>query len=423
MKFIVFLLEIAIIAVAAVWLINHPGDVVITWQEYQMQTSLAVFAGLALVAFIVFHLAVNFWRFIVMLPARMHQRSKALRTKKGLKTLIEAMTTAFLQDTSKSQAQANYLERYLGAAPFSTMALAYAAYQQKDFTVAKKHLLNLRQRAESRGLGTYGLVKVALNQGDLNTAVVLCEELVADFPKAPWVLDIQFKLYARLHRHDEAIAALKSLAKYATLDPDTVNHHEAAILLEKSKLPDMDMEDKIYQLDRAHTLAPGFVPAALDLAKLLRLQDKVRKAKKVIETTWALSPSQSLADKYLLMEPGATPKKQVEIIEHLTSFSPKHPQSLLTMAAATVGAQMWGRTRAHLKELEETKGLNATACRLMAQLELGEKGDEDQYHAWIEKAFAAKADPTWICSGCHNKKDEWHLMCDECRGVDTYKWT
>ena len=45
-RVLIFLLLLAAAALGISWLVNHPGDISLNWQGYNVQTSVAVAAGL-----------------------------------------------------------------------------------------------------------------------------------------------------------------------------------------------------------------------------------------------------------------------------------------------------------------------------------------------------------------------------------------
>ena len=62
----------------------------------------------------------------------------------------------------------------------------------------------------------------------------------------------------------------------------------------------------------------------------------------------------------------------------------------------------------------------ARACRLMADLVAGEKGDDAEARAWLERAGAAAPAPAWVCGDCGNRLESWAALCARCGGFDTF---
>ena len=90
-RVLIFLLLLAAAALGISWLVNHPGDISLTWQGYNIQTSVAVAAGIvaaiALVLALIFGGLGSLWA----MPSRLKRRSKRRRTEKGYAALSRGM--------------------------------------------------------------------------------------------------------------------------------------------------------------------------------------------------------------------------------------------------------------------------------------------------------------------------------------------
>jgi len=82
-RVLVFLVFLAFVALGAAWLADHPGEVVLTWQDYRISTPLSV-AVAALVAVVTaLIIAWSVVRFIFKLPDLVTIASRARRRAAG----------------------------------------------------------------------------------------------------------------------------------------------------------------------------------------------------------------------------------------------------------------------------------------------------------------------------------------------------
>ena len=90
LRILVFLGGLALIAFGIAWIADRPGDIVLTWQGYHVETSVGV--GLPfLVAAITIAVVWGVVRFLLRSPRLMRQRAAVRRRAKGLAALTRGM--------------------------------------------------------------------------------------------------------------------------------------------------------------------------------------------------------------------------------------------------------------------------------------------------------------------------------------------
>src|SRR5262249_34291256 len=95
--------------------------------------------------------------------------------------------------------------------------------------------------------------------------------------------------------------------------------------------------------------------------------------------------------------------------------------SRLTVAEAALKARLWGEARRHLDSAarqSETREL----CRLMAELEEGERGDAAAARSWLKRGLAAPADASWGGGRCGRQHARWTARCPACAAFDTLSY-
>jgi HemY protein len=236
-------------------------------------------------------------------------------------------------------------------------------------------------------------------------------------------------LQARAGRWYEAEATLAEAVKRKALPPENSRRHRAVLLQERSRAAESEGETRqaLAHAAKAHALDPGFVPASLRYAQLLRVSGRARRAAKVIETGWRASPHPDLAAAWTALVPDETALARFKRVDRLAAARPEHVESHLAQAQAALEARLWGEARRHLETAGAKPGTGADpsprVCRLMAALEEAEHGDGTAARAWLARATATSAlDPSWVCATCGAAHAAWMPVCTACRSFNTLDW-
>src|SRR3954471_2109003 len=124
---LVFIGLLALAAYGAVWLADRPGDVLLAWGGYRVQTSVA--GALVLTVGAAFLLAV-IWSivgFLLNLPGRVNFASRARRRARGYSEVSRGMVAVGAGDPVAARRHAGQAERLLGRVPLTLLLKAQAA--------------------------------------------------------------------------------------------------------------------------------------------------------------------------------------------------------------------------------------------------------------------------------------------------------
>jgi HemY protein len=406
-----------------------PGRVVMVWQGWRVDTSVAVLmlgvVVLAMAAAALFHLV----RKIIGGPASFLRGRRERRRREGYRALTQGMVAVAAGDAEEAQKHARKADVLLAEPPLTLLLSAQAAQLSGDEHAAKKYFTAMLERAETEFLGLRGLLMQALRGGDEHTALKLVERAKALRPRTPWVLSSLFELQARAGKWHEAEATLAEAVKRKAL---ALEHrfHRAALLHEKSRAADAAgaQSEALQHAGKAHSLDPGFAPAALRYAHLLRVGGRVRQAAKTLEAAWRAAPHPHLAEAYRALFGDEAPLLRFKRMERLIAANPEHRESHVAMAAAALEARLWGEARRHLeaagaKDAEHGGALPPRLCRMMAELEEQQHQDHAAARAWLARAASATAaDHAYVCGVCGSDSAEWTPTCPTCRAFNSLSW-
>ncbi|MEN8237458.1 MAG: heme biosynthesis HemY N-terminal domain-containing protein [Pseudomonadota bacterium] len=394
----------------------YPGTIRIDWQGYEIETSLTIFALLLFVTLFLLSLIGKIWRAIARLPMRLGRRAQKRHREKGLISLVEAITANALEQISLTKEKAYKVQRFLNT-PLQHHLLFEAALHEANMQRAEQQIIEMNNYPEMRELALYEQIRLCYAQNENAQAHTHLLELERIEPQSPYVLKNLLGTSVFLSLFDKALEIVQKMYKNNLLTKEKWERYQAQLLYAQSQQHSQDMQERLGALKKVHQLDPGFFPAAIEMAKILKVQSKERQARKVLETTWETDPNPNLVPLYLSI----TAEEKNIAIQRLAHLSPKHPESLLLLAQNAIEHQEWRKARTSLKALEETYGMTLQACHLMAQIELKEKSNLDQYQYWMDQALKTQDTSAWICNNCCATSKTWKIFCQKCHNIGCFE--
>ena len=431
-RLLLTILLTALLVAAAVYFADRPGSVSLTWNGWQMDTSVdrlvlalaLLFAGLTLLLWLL--------RAVLGAPGRWRKAWHDRRRREGYRALTQGMVAVAAGEPEEAERLARRADVLLGEPPLTLLLQAQAAQLNGDETAARNYFLAMLERPETEFLGIRGLLTQALKTGNEAEALTLAERARSLRPKTGWALTSLTELQARARQWKEAEATLLQATKRRALPAPEAKRLQAALLLEQSRAASAagDARGALALAERAGEADPGFAPAAAWRASLLRDGGRLRQAARALEAAWRLAPEPALAEVYRSLAPAETPMQRLKRLQELAATNSDQLESRLLLAEATLRARLWGEARRYLGMLgarDDVAGAGpfppARACLLMAELEDGERQDAARARAWLARAAAgAGFDATYVCAKCATEAEHWVAVCPNCRSFASFAW-
>ena len=397
---LIFLIKLAIVVAAAIWLVDRPGHIGIDWQGYAVEVPIGVGVLVILALMVLSAYAYRIWRGVRHAPGTFMRGRTRSRREKGYQALTSGMVAVAAGDADSAKRYAGRADSLLHDPPLTMLLSAQAAQLSGDEGAAQRYFESMLERPETEFLGVRGLLTQALRDGDRVKALRLAQRARALRPDTPWLLRTCFELEVRMRRWAEAVATLEQLKKQDIMPRQDARRCRAAILIERSREAEAD-GDMVAAMKLAHDAngaLPGFLPAVLREGRLLIREGVKKKAAKMLERAWIREPHPELAVAYRELEggPEEDPVARVKRFERLQKLALDHPEGFLALGEAELEAQLWGAARTRLERvIDEAPGRRV--YRLMAELETGENSDPEAARAWMRKADEAAAEPAWVC--------------------------
>ena len=420
---ILFFVKLALLVAAAVWLVEHPGQVRVDWQGYRLETSFGILVLLLLALAVLLYVLVRFYGSILKAPFAFIRARQERKRRQGYLALTQGMVAVAAGDPDEAKRLARKADSLLEDPPLTMLLSAQAAQMNGDEAAAERYFTAMLKRPETEFLGLRGLLTGAVRKQDSARALTLVKRAHDIRPQTDWVLRTLFDLQVKDRRWTEALATLQEMAQTKLLSAETANRHRAALQTERAReaAAKGDTGEALDRAKRALGYKADFVPAALEKARLLIQAGKHKRAAKLIESVWAVRPHPDLAALYERCWPGEGALQRMRRFQYLESLNPDSMDSKITVAGAALEAQLWGEARGHLDKAIAA-GASARAYRLMAAVVDSEYGDVAKTRDWLTKAASAPADPAWVCGACGAQAERWHAVCGHCGAFDSQDW-
>lgn len=421
-----FLFLVALCVFALVWLVEQPGSLVLNWQGYRVETSVAVLIGSIVAVAVAAALSYRMWLFLRRAPAQVSEAWHQRRKQQGYKALTKGMVAVAAGDADEAKRSVKRAEVLLNEPPLTMLLSAQAAQLNGDEKAAEQFFKAMTENPETEFLGIRGLLTQAVKAGDAPEALTLARRAYRLRPKSDWVANQLFDLQVHEGLWLDARVTADELLRHHTIDKTESSHRQAALSyqmgLDAEAINDTDAAFDHFK--KATDSNPAFVPGVVKYSAYLIKKGRLRKAVALIQKAWNLAPHPSLLTLFWEASEANDGLQRVRATERLCKGNPDHIESRIARVRADLAAQLWGEARSQLEEIGKSgdETTDARVYRLWAQLEEEEHGDLAKAHVWLTRASIADSEAAWVCGDCGNTIAEWVVSCGHCGGFNTFTW-
>ncbi len=388
-KVLIFVLTVLVFGLLALWLIDHPGTVAVSWLGYDVTTSVAVVIALAVFVFLVLyvlHLPVLLVRWVRRSVMKQKQKSRELMMQQVLNAIAA-------QDEQTGKKLSTRIDKAF--AGNAALSLLLKALLNPNPDVYQK----LAEIPETELAGWKGLIAIEQNNGNLDAALALCEKAMNKYKNIPWLAQQTLQLQVLNEKWDSALTTLE-LVKKLKIEPDDVYRTQKATLLLKLDKP-----------AEAFKTAPWLPQAALEAAKV-----NPGRAQSILTTAWEKTPAWELYKAYANLFPNDAPLARHKKVE---KFVAKHPGSKIghiALADSALQAKLWGQAKKELDDYLAAYTLTVPVATMMAFYEQEARHDAKEAQKWVEKMKSAEPSYAFRCAKCGHASDVWTPTCKKCNG-------
>jgi HemY protein len=418
-RFLILIAVLFAVVLGLEWMKDAPGEVAVTIGD----TTYAVGLARGLIGLIVLVLVamVVLWlvRLVLSAPFRaahaLHARSEA----RGREALSTGLLAAAAGDVRSAERAAQEARRRLPGSPLALLLAAQAAQLKGDGAAGRETFVAMLESPQTRAVGLRGLHLEAEREGDTEAAQHYAQAALELAP-APWAGRALIRYQIADRQWNEALRTLASLSDSRAIDKKTARRWRAVILAGQAlDLEDGDPERARRAALEAHDLAPDLVPAAVVGGRLLTRLGDVRRAARLLEAAWKVSPHPEVADAYIHVRPGDSARDRLKRAGDLARIRPHADEGRVALARTAIDARDWSAARESLVPILRNRPTQA-AMLLMAEIEEGEHGDRGRAREWLARAVNAPRDPVWTADGV--VLPEWAPASPVTGRIDAVEW-
>ena len=384
-----FCIVAAIVLALAWWVAGLPGTLNLNAGAYQINTPTPVALLLLLV---LVGLLIMFLRVLGGLrraPGQFAGWRGQRRAQAGELALQRGLVAVAAEDATGARSAARKARVLLGDTAFVQWLNAEAARLSGEGEQARRAFEHLTHSKEMKFLGHQGLLRESLKTGQSEEATRQADAAEAAYPGGAWTRGQRLALAVREQNYAAALRLTQEPRERAAL---------AVAAAEKAETPKLALEFA-KQAAKADPASPVALAA---LAKALRGVGKVRAARKTLLHGWKVAPHQKLTAAWLSSD--ATPLERAQAAAQLAAEKPGHVESELLMGETALEAKLTGEARRHAEAALKAGNTDGRAAAILAKL---------------DGRPAPAIAPSWRCTSCQARLDEWACVCPVCRKLGT----
>lgn len=420
LRLIAFLIVVVLVAAGLAWLADRPGELIVQWQGYQVETS--VFRAIILLAVLIVAVLVG-WSLVRHAwhsPAAVGGLLARRRQKLGIEALSSGMIALGAGDRAAAMRAAIQARKSLPNEPLTHLLRAQAAQLTGDGGTARRIFEAMLASPDTEQLGLRGLFLEAQRVGETEAGRHFAERAVALNPKLNWAVDGLFELQCRQGDWAGALETLAAARKYGHVQRAAADRRRAVLLTAQAQAAEEGDPERALNLAlEAHGLAPDLVPAAAIAGRMLAARGNTPRATKILQRTWSRSPHPDLATAYAYARIGDSPRDRLERVKQLAALAPGSIEGPIAVAAAAIEARQFEVARTALEPLLGSRLTQRTAT-LMARVEGEEHGDRGRVREWLARAVNAPRDPAWTADGV--VAEQWAPTSPVTGALDAFQW-
>ena len=422
-RVVIFFVIVAALAAVAVWIVDEPGRVAISWGDWLVETSPAALAAAAAIFAAFGALLFQLARWLWVGPRSIARARQLRRQRRGYLALTQGLVSAAAGDPRGARRLARRANLLLGEPPLTLLLSAQAAQLEGEDDLAKAYFEAMLEQTETEFLGLRGLLVQANKAGDNQAALSLAERAFALRPHTPWVLTTLLELQSHAGRWPDALSTLRVAMRQKALETEAGQRREAGLLLEQARAARDagDGREAAKLAERACGASPQFIPAIIFATGQSLALGRRSQAERMIGQAWPNTPHPILAQYFNEIHSGDDTLARAKHFEKLAERNPDHPESHLLLASGALEAKLWGSARSHLQAVLDARP-SAGVYRRLARLEEAEHDDQEAARRWLMEASEARPDALWVCANCGVPGSDWSLACTYCGALDRMDW-
>ncbi len=360
-------------------------------------------------------------RRLLQTPGAVTDYFRFRRTRRGQEALAAGMIAVSAGDIAAARRQAQIAARILPGEPLARLLQAEAASLEGDARRVKDIYGEMLADPATELVALKGLFEAARRSGDAAAARRYAEQALRRNAGAAWASNAMLAIQSAESDWPAVSSTIEAQRKARLLDDETARKKRAVVLTAQALAAEDTEPDAALDLaTRALKLDAALVPAAVVAGRLNAQDGSLRRAAKILEKTWSLSPHPDIAAVYAHARSGDSPLDRLKRVRDLTKVASGGEEGAVALAEAAIDARDWTLARQALADYVAERP-RARICALMAEIEDGEFGDKGRAREWLARAVRAPRDPVWFAHGMTSRT--WLPVSPVNGELGAFQWT
>ena len=414
-RIISLILWILIIGALAHILATQAGTTQIDWLGWRLTAPTSLLIALALIIIWLVLVLDRVFNFLAGIPRALTRGFSRRHQRLGQRALALGMVAVAAGEGRAARKYARQSVHHLGQDALTDLLMAQATSLSGDREAAKRYFDALKNNKDTAYFGHIGNMRLALEAGDEEAALLAGRAAMTLKPRTPSIADAVFVLEAKHGDWDAAETAFRIARQGDSAIPP---HTEASILLERARRAATPRRKQKF-LSRAIQADETFLPVILEQAAFYLEENKTRKATALMERGFITAPHPRLAAK-LMAHWSGTPAKKLARLIHLTEKGGNQKEALFASASVALDQELWGEAT-RLAELIPAASRDTRIWQLLAEL-ADKTGTKTDGAMILRQNFTAPRPPSWVCASCQQMSDDYHAICPHCGSFAQIDW-
>ncbi|MBU6140688.1 MAG: hypothetical protein KGP29_03910 [Proteobacteria bacterium] len=429
-----FLLVTFSLAASFVWLLDHNGNVLITWLGYQVQTdiltaillaaffSLTIFAISYLLARL---LAIRFPALLRLLFKRSYTKSLeklVLKHRHGFNAMTDLLLALEISDKKSTNELHKKFEKLIKHAPLNDFFLGKILFENRQFSKSAEIFEKFSSNPHAKILVLRSKFEHSLQEQNETSAIAYAKQIISVQKDN---LEVAKQLFALYKKHGLWQDAKNLIREYGNEKfRDELQKRDLAVINAALAIESYQQKKFLLAIKHANLSLKAennFFPALeIRLKSWLKLGLGF-KVSWEIKSLWKNNPHLILAEIFDLINRKSSAKARVKMMRGLAETNSKSVLSKLAIGIVAFRAGDYQTA----KEFLIVSLLQQKTYRAYKLLAATEKalGNAEEAKKNLIKRDMFECDDHYRCSSCGHLSSKWSAKCSSCDTYDSIEWS
>ena len=421
-KLILIFITLIASGYTAAFLNDEPGQIIIEWYGWFIESSVAAIILIALTTIIIVFYFFKLLYSLIKMPKNIKKKVIESRNKRGMSALYSGLSAIAMNEKDLAELYYKKTKNLIKDGPLKLL-LEREIIEKKDkepiqIAVLEKMLLH----PETKLLALKNWINYSIKKDDKEKAFQLAKLIPIEKDTPKWFFEKIILLRVYENNWQNIIKIIKFMYKYKK-----INNREKKDLLGKihygKALHDQskgNINPALKSISLSFRYDPEFSPAVATKASLLFIKDK-NKGLKYAERVWGKAPSPDLLNFFLKIYKNYTPLQMLNYINEISIKNKSNNYSNYAICHLAIKAHAWPKAKNYLEKISKdnwTKNMYI----MMSKIDDMGHGNLKMSKFWMKKSKSAMIDSSWGCMSCSYVSETWNLICPKCYSLNKMKW-